>query len=827
MRANNSSRGLSSPCSTNDGISLNGSPDTKLTAFSPEDVRSKGRPETSVATSLGDAGFCRRYTAGQLSPHAASFTPIGIAGSAASDIQVRGRSEIGSLNAQANVEICGARNGPGGVYEQGLPNYGPIGRAPITQKGCPTGIFAGNFDNDRRSRAFVIENVPASLNFMSLAGFFNRREFATLKGPVLNELSSLSKVYVAFADSREAKKAIEKVRLLRPEWRIFPLTAKEYVQHSEPSLLHQTSDYEGHLLVSMYYDSRNPTFNSHTVARSLQTLATTFGDLKAFDLLPRGQDNVSEFHLEFYNTRDADNAMVTLNGTTVDDCILDITLFKPDVTEDRPFNVLPSLSPVKDGGSRYGTSYHRSSPSAPTRPFRTPYMELSPTGRSIVPSGEHVGLMDWMSRAGEKNLHSPRREISRYPDARVISQNAVDIERIRLGLDVRTTIMLRNIPNKIDQTMLKAIVDETSHGKYDFMYLRIDFANNCNVGYAFINFEDPIDIIDVRTPCPLVSAHFTENNSLSKRELGVPGTALTVTRSRKFPIQGKDCLIQKFRNSSVMLEHPSFRPKIFHTGTGPLAGTEDRFPGPDNPSKMRRSIENAEHIGLFAPRVGQQYRDEQRRRRSQFDRGTTAAEREIVYVQTIAAHPFGVNNGLRIFHRNKNQHGNTKWWKWLSILKRITLKLAKSLETDAFHTVRLYKEHLALHVIPNCYLAFSRVIADGQFSTIGIVLIAALARLTKATGIDKEMNSLHGKKMAFRPSTCLKNLQQEDVGEVVSRLSESFIPLPSFQSGKQAGSEEPNSHQREAKETATVAVKPSGQKKRKKNAIDDLFNGVL
>ncbi len=49
--------------------------------------------------------------------------------------------------------------------------------------------------------------------------------------------------------------------------------------------------------------------------------------------------------------------------------------------------------------------------------------------------------------------------------------------------------MLRNIPNKIDQVcsqssscflmltvfeaMLKDIVDETSRGKYDFMYLRI------------------------------------------------------------------------------------------------------------------------------------------------------------------------------------------------------------------------------------------------------------------------------------------------------------------------------------------------------------------
>ncbi len=36
-------------------------------------------------------------------------------------------------------------------------------------------------------------------------------------------------------------------------------------------------------------------------------------------------------------------------------------------------------------------------------------------------------------------------------------------------------------------------------------------------------------------------------------------------------------------------------------------------------------------LGLFAPRAGQNFRDEQRRRRSQYDRGTRLAEMEDSY----------------------------------------------------------------------------------------------------------------------------------------------------------------------------------------------------
>ncbi|TQW04390.1 hypothetical protein V2A60_007055 [Cordyceps javanica] len=215
-------------------------------------------------------------------------------------------------------------------------------------------------------------------------------------------------------------------------------------------------------------------------------------------------------------------------------------------------------------------------------------------------------------------------------------------------------IMLRNIPNKVDQAMLKRIVDESSWGKYDFMYLRIDFANDCNVGYAFINFVDvsaklwwfsehlqltpkkPLDIID------FVEARGNQRWNCFKSD--------KVAEVSYATIQGKDCLVQKFRNSSVMLEAAHYRPKLYFTSNGPMpemAGQEEQFPEPDNQSKMKRSCENAEHvgqwlrrpsnhnpqndnnqIGLFTPNAGQHFRDEQRRRRSQYDRGTRLAALE-------------------------------------------------------------------------------------------------------------------------------------------------------------------------------------------------------
>ncbi|KAK6142296.1 hypothetical protein DH2020_022644 [Rehmannia glutinosa] len=74
-------------------------------------------------------------------------------------------------------------------------------------------------------------------------------------------------------------------------------------------------------------------------------------------------------------------------------------------------------------------------------------------------------------------------------------QYQLDLEKIVNGDDSRTTLMIKNIPNKYTSKMLLAAIDETHKGTYDFLYLPIDFKNKCNVGYAFINMVSPSHII--------------------------------------------------------------------------------------------------------------------------------------------------------------------------------------------------------------------------------------------------------------------------------------------------------------------------------------------
>lgn len=55
--------------------------------------------------------------------------------------------------------------------------------------------------------------------------------------------------------------------------------------------------------------------------------------------------------------------------------------------------------------------------------------------------------------------------------------NQLDIRKIELGIDTRTTVMVKNIPNKMTDRELIAYINTVCHRRIDFLYLRMDFQN--------------------------------------------------------------------------------------------------------------------------------------------------------------------------------------------------------------------------------------------------------------------------------------------------------------------------------------------------------------
>ena len=213
--------------------------------------------------------------------------------------------------------------------------------------------------------------------------------------------------------------------------------------------------------------------------------------------------------------------------------VFDIKLHKPDVQEHIASyyafvdqnEVLTPTTMSHTPASRRGPGFVHDSP----------FVELSPTGRSTIPIGDPAGAINWTPRSGDGlAVRNSRYDNSRLYDSRFNSQNHVDIDRIRMGVDVRTTVSCTSTteldlitvanyffslvdhasqyskqdrpgmsafsrrPSRLayalirSQAMLKDIVDDTSFGKYDFMYLRIgkspllflqmslmSFANSC------------------------------------------------------------------------------------------------------------------------------------------------------------------------------------------------------------------------------------------------------------------------------------------------------------------------------------------------------------
>ncbi|ORX95586.1 hypothetical protein K493DRAFT_301418 [Basidiobolus meristosporus CBS 931.73] len=391
---------------------------------------------------------------------------------------------------------------------------------------------------------------PADLEFLKSSG--------KVWQVLTDRVQDLGMIIVAYYDLRDAIAAVYQLRASE----IKEHTAINFVRMSKLvkstalfSSFKHICDFDGKLLLTFHPPNQ---FTSN-----MQLILESCGDIRQISQLPYKSSIVVEFYdvrtavaaeeklhrmdrngiqyqVSFCPTEDPIDRIVIYHDCRdmSNDAFLNESLLDKRKDEAVMFNGI--YGKLDAHGMTAPPSYEFTSagmpyPAQPFQPVSSKPSDLKlvspiPLGKAFD-SKANIWSKTWQLKPNKNYLaasHSPS-NMPRYSSNSnscenvVPSRNQVDVRRITQGLDNRTTFMIRNIPNKYTQKMLLECIDETHKGEYDFVYLRIDFKNHCNVGYAFINF------IDV----------------------------------------------------NVMDKDPTYQPKIFHS-SGSLKGVEEPFPSSQN-----------------------------------------------------------------------------------------------------------------------------------------------------------------------------------------------------------------------------------------------------
>ncbi len=136
----------------------------------------------------------------------------------------------------------------------------------------------------------------------------------------------------------------------------------------------------------------------------------------------------------------------------------------------------------KKGGGDYSNPNSGFPSAAPTAPSS---MDRTSSLYSILSnsSGSFFGQVDNNDYYGYNNNKNTSQE--KYEKKLELN---IDIKRILSLEDRRTTLMIKNIPNKFKRDLLLKIINENFKGAYDLFILPTDANGYKNFGYSFINF---------------------------------------------------------------------------------------------------------------------------------------------------------------------------------------------------------------------------------------------------------------------------------------------------------------------------------------------------
>ncbi|XP_073306504.1 protein terminal ear1 homolog [Primulina huaijiensis] len=178
--------------------------------------------------------------------------------------------------------------------------------------------------------------------------------------------------------------------------------------------------------------------------------------------------------------------------------------------------------------------------------------------------------------------------------------------------DSRTTVMIKNIPNKYSQKLLLNMLDnhcihcneqitdgdDQPLSSYDFVYLPIDFINKCNVGYGFVNMTSPEAALRLYK-----AFHHQSWEVFNSRKI------CDVTYAR---LQGLEALREHFKNSKFPQDAEDYMPVVFMpprdgqrlTEPVPIIVHTAGYPTTAPPSTPSTSLSSSKHDESEEPSTG-------------------------------------------------------------------------------------------------------------------------------------------------------------------------------------------------------------------------------
>ncbi|CAG8937416.1 unnamed protein product [Penicillium salamii] len=408
-------------------------------------------------------------------------------------------------------------------------------------------------------RGIIVENMPRNTTPSNVMALFPRHKYDTIEGVNTSQLGSSNRFSIVFGDLREAMNAFPRIGRVWPQSEVYYVTIGEIVDAGLLGpIISDTVQENGQVAIVVNIDAPSPRGQLDPGIDSLVTrVAEAFGGVRYCNRLTVDHATTHEFRVEFFNVHHAQHALVSLNGMELNGYRFKINILPQHLVKIRARRSHPTTSPVT--------------------PFKS-----SPN--------------DTMDMA----LSSPEL-------LTVDGRHRIDIARIESGEDTRTTIMVRNVPNKYTGTSCITASKAVRSLRLPFLCSPFCFLQRwicpkdiltvsprlCELGHNVLtccssgtsSSGGNGEILGSNNYCThsLTAFHRPDSTSEKRAQLSYATT------------QGLEELVAKFRNSAVMLRPAEERPTLFHI-SGAQVGHKCPFPGPDDMERLRRSLASQQAV---------------------------------------------------------------------------------------------------------------------------------------------------------------------------------------------------------------------------------------